>query len=319
MKSLVLEPRDCAAIGPILPGQYVTVALPLDPCQPPRRRNYSVSGRRGERAICIAVRKVRDDGLSGLLHAVAEGDEIHVGVPAGRFVFDSPPQRPVVLVSAGVGITPLLPMLEMLAGDCDPRDVWFVHAARDARHHLFAGEARQLATRSAGHVRLFSAYSRAGEDEPCDHRGRLDAALLHRLVPAGNADFYICGPEAFMSSLRQGLIALGAAPENIRIEAFSSSGEGLADKLAGRPDRKITFAQSGKDVTWRPSSGSLLDLALSNDVKVQYSCRNGDCQSCVQRLVSGAADYPTGDVPPLAEGQVLLCQAVPRTDMIIGC
>jgi ferredoxin-NADP reductase/predicted pyridoxine 5'-phosphate oxidase superfamily flavin-nucleotide-binding protein len=319
VKSFVLEPRDAAAIGEIFPGQYVTIVLPQDVSQPPRRRNYSISGRPGDRAIRIAVRKVSDDGLSGLLHTLAEGDEVHVSVPAGRFVLNSPPQRPLALISAGVGITPLLPMLEMLVSECAERDVWFVHAARDARHHLFAGEARQLAARAPGRVRLFSAYSRAADDEPCDHRGRLDAALLDGLVQARDADFYICGPDAFMNSLRQGLMTLGANSGNIHFETFASSGEGLSEKLAGRPDRKVTFAQSGKEVTWRPSSGSLLDLALSNAVKVQYSCRNGDCQTCIQKLVSGSADYPVGEMPVLAEGQVLLCQAVPDTDIVIGC
>lgn len=319
VKSFVLRPCDSAPIGETCPGQYVTIAVPQDPCQPARRRNYSISGRPGERTIRLTVRRVGDDGLSSLLHTLGAGDELQVSVPAGRFVLASPAKWPVVLVSAGVGITPLLPMLETLATDCDARDVWFVHAARDARHHLFADEARQIAARSGGNVRLFSAYSRAGDDEPCDHRGRVDAALLDGLVPASDADFYICGPDEFMSSLRQGLMRLGADAENIHFEAFGSSGEGLTEKLAGRPERKITFARSGKELTWQPSSGSLLDLALSNDIKVQYSCRNGDCQSCLQKLVSGAADYPIGEVPVLAEGQVLLCQAVPKTDMVIGC
>ena len=319
VKSFLLRPRDAAAIGEILPGQYVTIALPQDAVQPPRRRNYSVSGRSGERVIRITVRKVGGDGLSGLLHSLSEGDEVHVSVPAGRFVLNSRRQRSVVLVSAGVGITPLLPMLEMLVSECAERDVWFVHAARDARHHLFAEEARQLAARSAGRVTLFSAYSRPADDEPCDHRGRLDAAVLDGFVPASDADFYICGPDEFMSGLREGLMKLGAAAESIRFESFASSSEGLAEKLAGRPERKITFAQSGKELIWRPLSGTLLDLALANEVKVQYSCRNGDCQTCIQKLVSGFADYPAGEMPALAEGQILLCQAVPETDMVIGC
>ena len=112
---------------------------------------------------------------------------------------------------------------------------------------------------------------------------------------------------------------LGAAAESLRCESFASSSEVLAEKLAGRPERKITFAQSGKELIWRPLSGTLLDLALANEVKVQYSCRNGDCQTCIQKLVSGFADYPAGEMPALAEGQILLCQAVPETDMVIGC
>jgi ferredoxin-NADP reductase/predicted pyridoxine 5'-phosphate oxidase superfamily flavin-nucleotide-binding protein len=319
VRSFVLQPRDSAGIGEIRPGQYVTVALPQDACQPPRRRNYSISGRPGARALRISVRKVSEDGVSGLLHTLVEGDEIHLSVPAGRFLLASPLQRPIVLVSAGVGITPLLAMLEAIVAECAERDVWFVHAARDARHALFADEARHLAERASGRVRLYSVYSRATEDEPCDHRGRLDAAMLDRLVPARDADFYICGPDGFMSSVRHGLIRLGAGAANIHFEAFASSGEGLAEKLAGHPDRKIVFAQSGKELTWRPASGSLLDLALSNQIKVPYSCRNGDCQSCVQKLVSGFADYPIGETPVLAEGQVLLCQAVPKTDLVIAC
>ncbi|TWF58708.1 pyridoxamine 5'-phosphate oxidase family protein [Neorhizobium alkalisoli] len=319
VKSFVLSPRDSAPIGEILPGQYVTVAVPSDGSQPPRRRNYSVSGRPNDRAIRISVRKVSDEGLSGLLHTLAAGDEIHVGVPAGRFVFKSHPSRPVVLVSAGVGITPLLPMLETVVAECAERDVWFVHSARDAGYHLFSEETRLLAERAGGRVRLFSAYSRADENEACHHRGRVDAALLDSLVPAADADFYICGPETFMASLRQGLIALGAEAHNVHFEAFGGSSEGFAEKLAGMPDRKITFAQSGKELTWKPACGSLLDFALSNDIKVQYSCRNGDCQSCVQKLVAGSADYPVGETPVLAEDQVLLCQAVPKTDMVIGC
>lgn len=319
VRSLVLEPLDAAAIGDIRAGQYVTVASPKDESQPQRRRNYSVSGRPGDRAIRISVRKVSEDGLSGLLHRLAEGDEIHVGVPSGRFVLDGASLRPVVLASAGVGITPLLPMLSTLAADCIDRDIWFVHAARDGRHALFVDDVRELADRSGGRVRLFYAYSQAGDDEPCDHRGRLDAGVLEQLVPAAEADFYICGPDTFMSGLRDGLIARGAPPERVRFEAFRPTGDGLAERLAGRAECKITFERSGRDLIWRPSCGSLLDLALSHDVKVAYSCRIGDCQSCLQKLVSGAADYPGGEVPVLAEGQVLLCQAVPDSDMVIAC
>jgi ferredoxin-NADP reductase len=250
---------------------------------------------------------------------LSAGDEVQVGVPAGRFVFKSPPQRSVVFVSAGVGITPLLPMLQTVVAECAEWDVWFVHAARDTNYHLFADEVRELSERSGGRVKLLSAYSRATEDETCDHRGRVDAELLDRLVPATDADFYICGPDAFMASLRKGLVALGADTDNIHFEAFGASGEGMAEKLAGLPDRKIVFTGSGKEVTWQPTSGSLLDLALSNGIKVQYSCRNGDCQSCIQKLVSGVADYPMGELPVLAEDQILLCQAVPKSDMVLGC
>lgn len=319
VKSFELRPGDSAPIGDILPGQYVSVAVTRDPSQSSRRRNYSISGRPQDRVIRISVRRVSEDGLSGLLHDLAVGDEVQVDVPRGRFLFESARGRPVVLVSAGVGITPLLPMLEAMVTDCVERDIWFVHAARDARHHLFAGEARDLASRGGGRVRLFTAYSRADDDEPCDHRGRVDADLLNSLVPASGADFYICGPDAFMKSLHDGLVRLGAASDSIRFETFAPGGDSLAQKLAGRSDRKVMFARSAKELTWQPSSGSLLDLALANGVEIDYSCRVGDCQSCMQTLIRGTAEYPAGDVPVLVENQVLLCQAVPESDIVLDC
>ncbi|RJE89309.1 hypothetical protein D3P04_01320 [Paracoccus onubensis] len=321
--SFVLEPRDDAPIGPIGPGQYVTVSLPDDAEAVARRRSYSVSGRPDGNSLRISVRRMGNGGLSDLLHdSVHAGSELLVGIPAGRFVLDSPPGRRVALISAGVGITPLLPMLERLAQEESGREVWFLHAARDAAHHLFPDEVCEIAKRPVnGGIRLFWAYSRPREGDACDLGKRLDAATVAGIMPVADTDFYICGPQAFMQGLREGLVALGAAPENIRFEEFSAQA-GTAFDLGDKEitaECKVTFAQSGKTATWTPAAGSLLDLALSNQVKVAYSCRIGDCQSCLQRVLEGAADYPAGELPVLAQGQILLCQAIPRGDMIIDC
>ncbi|MEI5682126.1 MULTISPECIES: FAD-binding oxidoreductase [unclassified Mesorhizobium] len=322
--SFVLKPRDNAPIGSIAPGQYVSVSLPKDEYQPQRRRCYSVSGTPDAQSLRISVRRIGGGGVSDLLHdTVAVGDEVFLGAAGGQFVLESAPLRPVVLVSAGVGITPLLPMAEHLAREDAGRDVWFVHAARSARHHLFGEEALQIAGQASSNIRLLTAYSQPEDGDTCHHKGRLDAHTIAAHVPIADADFYICGPDAFMSSLRQGLIDLGAAPESIRIEAFEPKSGGLAGALSGgtasHAPCTVEFARSDKRVTWKPESGSLLDLALMNDIDVQYSCRNGECQSCVQRVVSGSADYPAGEEPLLARGQVLLCQAIPRGDLVIDC
>ncbi|MBX9462569.1 MAG: pyridoxamine 5'-phosphate oxidase family protein [Aquamicrobium sp.] len=321
--SFVLEPRDGAPIGDAAPGQYVNVSLPHDDHPMPRRRSYSISGVPDTRSLRISVRRVGNEGVSALLHdTVAVGDEVWVGPPAGQFVLDSAPLRPVVLVSAGVGITPLLPMVEQLAQEVSARDVWFVHVARDARHHVFAEEAKRIAAANP-RIRLLTAYSRPQTGDSCHHRGRLDAEALAAHVPVAEADFYICGPGAFMDSLNRGLIERGAAPESIRIEAFEQKQIGAAFASTGALTKgascSVIFARSDKNVTWQPESGSLLDLALANGVDVQYSCRNGECQSCAQRIVSGGVSYPAGDEPLLPRGQVLLCQAVPRGDIVIDC
>ncbi|TKT81046.1 pyridoxamine 5'-phosphate oxidase family protein [Aquamicrobium sp. LC103] len=320
--SFVLKPRDRAPIGDAAPGQFVTISLPHDDPKMPRRRCYSISAVPDAHTLRISVRRVGDGGVSALLHdKVAVGDEVFVGPPGGHFVLDSAPLRPIVLVSAGVGITPLLPMAEHLAREEPGRDVWFVHAARNARHHLFGAEARRFAEINP-RIRLLTAYSRPEAGDACHHEGRLDAASLARHVPIAEADFYICGPDAFMSSLSQGLIGLGAAPESIRIEAFeqkSVGGFAQAEAFAGRPPCAVTFARSEKQATWKPECGSLLDLALANDIEVQYSCRSGECQSCTQRVVSGGAIYPSGEEPLIARGQILLCQAIPRGDLVLDC
>lgn len=321
--SFVLKPRDNAPVGDAGPGQYVTVSLPHDDRPMLRRRCYSISGIPDKYSLRISVRRVGTDGVSALLHDKIEiGDEVLLGAPAGQFVFDSAPLRPVVLISAGVGITPLLPMAEHLAHEDAGRDVWFIHAARSARYHLFEGEARRIADANPA-IKLFTAYSQPEDGDTCHHQGRLDARTIAAHVPVADADFYICGPDPFMSSLRQGLIDLGAVAESIKTEVFEPRSGGLAGALSGQLAAQapctVEFARSDKRVVWEPESGSLLDLALANGIDVQYSCRNGECQSCVQRIVSGRANYPTGEEPLLARGQVLLCQAIPRGDIVLDC
>lgn len=321
--SFVLKPRDDAPVGDAMPGQFITISLPGAERLGRQRRCYSISGVPDKYSLRISVRRVGNDGISAMLHdRVGVGDEVLLGAPAGRFVFDSKAHRPVVFVGAGVGITPLLPMAEQLARKPDGRDVLFIHAARNRMHHLFAEEASRFAEANPA-IRLLTVYSRPEAGDICHHEGHVDAALVARHVPVTEADFYICGPASFMASLKEGLIALGAQPESVRMEAFEarSGGTGLAlsEALAGRAACTIEFARSEKQAIWRPESGSLLDLALANGIDVQYSCRSGECQSCSQRIVSGQASYPIGEEPLLPRGRVLLCQAVPKGNMVLDC
>lgn len=321
--SFVFRPRDRAPVGEAAPGQYVTVSLPNDVQPVARRRCYSISGVPDRHSLRISVRRVGNDGISALLHdAIGVGDDVLLGPPGGQFVFDSPPRRPVALISGGVGITPLLPMAEHLARQEPGRDVWFIHSARDARHHLFADEALRIRGENPA-FRLLTVYSRPQAGDTCDHEGRVDAGIIAKHVPVADVDFYICGPDEFMSSLKRGLIELGAAPDAVKMEAFEAKGGGSLNGLpAGFSDaepRSVEFARSGKRGTWTPASGTLLDLALASGVDVQYSCRNGECQSCTQRIVSGAVAYIDGEEPMVARGQVLLCQALPRGDIVLDC
>lgn len=321
--SFTFSPRDRAPVGSAEPGQFVTVSLPHDDAKSPRRRCYSISAVPTDRTLRISVRRVGDGGVSALLHdKVKVGDEVFLGPPGGHFVFNSPPSKPVVLVSAGVGITPLLPMAEHLAREKPGRAIWFVHAARSSKHHLFGPEALELANINPG-IRLLTVYSRPEAGDTFHHEGRLDAEALSRHVPVAEADFYICGPDTFMSSLRDGLIELGAPAEAIRMEAFEQSGAGggfaLNEAQMKLPPRTVSFSRSERQAIWTPESGSLLDLALANDIDVQWSCRSGECQSCSQKVVSGGVIYPSGEEPLIARGQALLCQSIPKNDLVLDC
>lgn len=320
--SFVLEPCDKAPIGPVLPGQYVTVSVP-GASGPLRQRSYSVSRRPDGKSLRISVRRAGKGGVSDFLHdTIHTGMELHVGVPAGRFVLSSPPGRRIVLISAGVGVTPLLPMLEQIASEHSGREVWFIHAARDAACHLFEKEVKAIADQAKNcTVRLFTCYSRPQKGERCDFVGRIDSAVLARLLPIDQADFYICGPDTFMTSLCDGLIARGAESQSIHYEAFEAASGPTLD-LAGRETvfgSQVTFSRSGKTVKWSPSDGTLLDLALKNEIEVAYSCRLGDCQSCVQKVISGVVDHVGDEVPLLSLNQALLCLAVPRGDLELDC
>lgn len=320
--SFFLEPCDLAPIGPVLPGQYITISLP-DASDPLRQRSYSVSRRPDGKRLRISVRRIGKGGMSDSLHdTIQAGMELNVGVPAGRFVLSSQPGRRIVLISAGVGITPLLPMLEELALEDTGREVWFIHAARNATCHLFDKEAHAIAEQAKnGGIRLFTSYSRPQQGDRCDFVGRIDSNLLAGLLPVKETDFYICGPKVFMTSLRDGLIERGAEPQSVHYEAFEAGLGGSLD-LAGKGSvsgSMVTFARSGKSASWSPSDGTLLDLALKNDVEVAYSCRLGDCQSCAQKVIRGVVDHLGEEVPLLSPDQTLLCLAVPLGDLVLDC
>lgn len=322
IRSYLLRPEDSAPVPSVPPGQYVSVSLPDDPADPPRRRSYSVSAQPDARTLRISVRRIGAGGLSDLLHdRLAPGGKVLLGVPGGRFVLDAATTRPVLLIAAGVGATPLVPMLRALAATAGA-PVWFVQAARNGTHHPFRDEVAAIAAGAMRPVTLLSAYSRPDTQDSPDHRGRVTADWLASRLPLAGVDVYLCGPADFMADLETGLAARGADPARLWSERFQDQAGPLAPMALltdrGRPCT-VTFRKSGITTTWDPASGTLLDLAIRHRVDLSYSCRMGDCQSCVQKLVAGTVDHLTEDDPVLADGQVLMCQAVPLGDLVLDC
>ncbi len=222
--SFVFESRDGGPLADFNAGQHLPVELEGAEQGCGVSRTYSLSNGPGQGRYRISVKRHPQGVASRCLHdRVGVGAIVSARAPAGDFILDPSSPRPVVLVSAGVGLTPLLSMLHELVGGGDSRSVWFVHGARDGRHHALANEVRDLAAR-APDVRLHVAYSQPRPEDELgrhyDSAGRVDGALLEKLLPGLDGDFYLCGPTGFMASVQEHLEARGVPSERIRSETF---------------------------------------------------------------------------------------------------
>ena len=259
------------------------------------------------------------------------GDIVHASAARGSFTLQQS-ERPVVLLSAGIGVTPVLAMLHMLAAEASTRKIWWLHGTRNGREHAFAAEAREL-LRALAHRHSHICYSSPdpGDRPNSDFNtaGHLNLPLLQKLNVPRDGDFYICGPATFMSDLTSGLAASGVAQDCIHTELFGArpaKTPGIAPS-ARRPAHlpvdssgsgpMVSFARSGLNVSWRPSFGSLLELAEACDVPVRWSCRTGVCHACETGLVAGTIGYRPDPLDAPADGNVLICCSQPQGDVVI--
>ncbi len=225
--SFVFASPDGESLPDFEPGQHLPIELEI-PGQPePVRRTYSLSNAPGEGVYRISVKRESKGLASRFLHdELAGGARVKTRAPAGEFVLEAG-TRPVVLLSAGVGVTPMLSMLRTMTRERDPRRVLFLHGARDGRHHALDREIRELVELNP-QAELRVAYSRPLPDDRAgrdyDAEGRLDGARLAEWLPDPDADFYLCGPAKFMAEVQQSLEARGVASERIHSEAFGPVG-----------------------------------------------------------------------------------------------
>jgi ferredoxin-NADP reductase/MOSC domain-containing protein YiiM/ferredoxin len=330
--SIRLDDPDGAPLPPARPGQYLT--LRIRPGGGPRAllRSYSLSGPPDAGHYRIAVKREHDGAASGYLHTrLRAGARLEVAAPRGAFILDGT-DAPVLLISAGIGATPVLAMLHALATGHSEREIWWLHGARSGAEHCFAGEARALLA-SLPHVHAHVRYSRPGpgdlEGRDFDGAGRLTAAVLTELAPPRDAEAYLCGPSPFMDEMSAGLAAMGIDGSRIHTEPFGPA-PGLTPGIAARPARAphppagragsgptIEFARSDLAVAWSDEYASLLELAEACDVPVRWSCRTGVCHSCETTLVAGDVRYDPDPVEPPAEGSALICCSRPRGDVAL--
>ncbi|MFD7588637.1 MOSC domain-containing protein [Kitasatospora sp. NPDC059811] len=332
--SLTLAAVDGEPLPAALPGQFLTVRLRPDPQASPVIRNYSLSGRPGAETYRISVKQEPNGVASTYLRQhVKVGDVLDVAAPRGTFLL-ADADTPVLLLSAGVGATPVLAMLHALAAEHSQRAVWWLHAARDGENHPFAGEVRALLSQLPA-SRSFVSYSRpSGVDRPgVDYTvsGRFSPERIRGLKPPPDADAYICGPSAFMRDMTGALQACGLPPSRIHTEVFGATSAitpGVVTGPAraphqpaappgGRPGPSVAFARSGLIVPWHPDYGTLLGLAEACDVPVRWSCRTGICHTCETALLSGHVDYAPQPLEPPATGSALICCSTPPADVVL--
>lgn len=331
--SLSFEQLDGSPLPAALPGQFLVLRLRVTPDAPPLLRNYSMSGMPGAKAYRVSVKHEVNRVASSFLHSrVHAGDVLEVSAPRGTFTL-RPGDTPVVLVSAGIGATPVLAMLHSLASVASTREVWWLYGARNRTQHPFAEESRRLLkalVRGQSHI----VYSQPGPEDQVgldyDSAGHLDVPLLNRLGLARDADFYLCGPPSFLRNFTEGLRTWGADSTRVHAEAFGP-GESITPGIArasrppvhrpaGTPGLgpQISFTRSGLTVPWDSRFISLLELAEACDVSVRWSCRTGVCHTCECALIGGAVNYRPAPLEAPAEGNVLICCSQPSADVEIN-
>jgi len=331
--SLTMESPDDRPLRKALPGQYVVLRLQRTPGDPPLFRSYSLSGRLSTESYRISL-KIEPNGAAGayLREHVRVDDVLDVSSPRGSFILQ-PGERPVVLLSAGIGATPVLAMLHSLAAARSTRRVLWLHAARDRQHHPFAAEVRRLML-ALTHGRSYVCYSRPGSrdrmGEDFDATGHLSRSVFDEVGFPPEADVYVCGPTRFMAEMKEVLANLGVKPEQLHVEIFNGS-ESLTPGVVGAATRTphlpmddastgslVSFARSGIAAHWKASAyQSILELAEACDVPVRWSCRTGVCHNCESGLIYGSVIYQPDPLDPPAEGNVLICCSRPQDDVVI--
>jgi len=329
VRSFEFAAEDGSPLPPARPGQYIAVRMRPDPAGAAVTRNYSLCGVPGAPTYRVAVKNERGQASGFLHHSVREGSRLEISAPRGSFTLAAG-TTPVVLISAGVGVTPMLAMLHDAAASRAgaSRPVWWLHSARDRAHHSFASEADDLLLALPAARRCVT-YSRpTPEDVPgqdFDRSGRLSVELLHELGIPQSADFYLCGPPAFLDDFQKGLAAWGVPWPRAHVELFGAAPTrtpgifGAAPASPHRPDGPagdgpmVTFLRSGVSVPWDARFGSLLELAEACAVPVRWACRTGVCHSCESGLLDGELAYAPEPLDPPAEGNALICCAAPKT------
>jgi ferredoxin-NADP reductase/MOSC domain-containing protein YiiM len=329
--SLVLVSGDGEPLAAALPGQFVVLRLPVQSGTLPMLRSYSLSDLPGTEHYRVTI-KQEEKGLAStyLRTRIKPGSILEVSAPRGSFTLRSGTE-PVVLLSAGVGVTPVLAMLHALVAEKSSRPVWWLYGARNRAEHPFLKESRALLQElKDGHSHV--QYSRPRPaDQPgvdFDAAGHLAVSAFDKIGIPHEAQFYLCGPPAFSRELTAGLAAWGVAADHIHTEVFGtldSITPGMkavthSPHLPAEPQGsgpQVSFARSGLTLPWDAKYRTLLELAEACDVPVRWSCRTGVCHTCETALIAGNLEYDPEPLDAPAKGDALICCSRPLGEVVL--
>jgi ferredoxin-NADP reductase/uncharacterized protein YcbX len=309
-----------AGIPPPQPGQHVRIHAPQTG-EPQSWRAYTISAVDGDRIRISVKRESRPGAFSAWLHTcIASGDRLLLSGPHGDFTLDACASQPVVFLSAGIGITPILAMVRALALRSDRRKVHVLHAARDGDALALWRELRTTAEQiGASSVQLYLSQMNTGNAGVFEaFSGRIDAEALQHL-PLRNARIYVCGPSAFIDSMRTISLTYGAHADEFRYERFASPRpESLTKETPpSNGPFKLNFARSKQSTTWSSSDGTLLDVSERCGVPISANCRSAACETCKVKLLSGRVFHLLDPPFSLADDDALACCAVPIDDVSV--
>ncbi|MEO5714052.1 MAG: 2Fe-2S iron-sulfur cluster-binding protein [Luteolibacter sp.] len=337
--SFYLTPHNGRPLPPFKPGQYLTFELHPPNAAKPLVRCYSLSdGSLSNDHYRVTIKRALppadEPGIPpGIVSSyfsdhVKEGDILNVKAPSGRFFLDTEVDRPVVLISGGIGITPMLAIARLLTHIKDNREIYFFFGCRNSVDHMFRDEVIEL-QKANPNMRLHICYSRPlGEDvrgEAYSHEGRVTVDLMKQILPSSNYEYYLCGPGPFMDTLVHGLYEWGVPKKDVKFEAF-----GPATVKSGPKEPKATsepadqavipieFARSGKTLQWDSEMENLLEFAEKNGITtIEGGCRAGSCGSCLVAIKQGEVEYILEPSAAPEDGSCLSCISRPRGKMVI--
>jgi ferredoxin-NADP reductase len=332
--SFYLAPHDGKELPEFLPGQFLTFQIPV-PTQPhPVIRCYSLSDSpfHPER-YRVSIKRVpapRNEptappGLvSNYFHDfLNENDIVDIKAPSGHFHLSMTKKFPVVLLAGGVGITPLLSMLNAITEMGSQREVWFFLGVRNKKDHVMK-EHLEMVARENENVRLRVFYSAPGETDVLDEdyhvKGRVNVENLKTILPSSNFDYYICAPPPMVKDLRKDLADWGVPKKNIHFEAF---GPATVKGCKAEPGKasgvkiNIQFEKSGKTLVWDSKSESLLDFAELNGISIDSGCRAGNCGTCLTAIKHGKVELVGEPGSEPEAGSCLTCISIPKEDLTL--